>query len=142
MKTIKLSTAHDLHIHLSDFYDQIAFDNSPEFKEYIPHGIWFSLYEKDCFAGFITLDPINNVTWIAHIMIYKQFRGNKSEQWGLQVIDYMKNNLRAEKFIALTPYITARKYAEKVGMKTTAILHKSIKKNGTLLDQYMLATEE
>jgi hypothetical protein len=42
------------------------------------------------------------------------------------------------KFMALTPYENAKKYAEKLGFVTKTILTNSIKKNGVLLNQYVL----
>lgn len=138
MKTIRQSIPMDLHIYLSDFYDKIVYDGSPEFKDFIPRGIWFSLFQDHCMAGFINLEPMNNVTWTVHVMIYETFRGNKSEKWGQMVAERMRKKYGVKKFLAFTPYISAKKYAERVGFKYVATLAKSIQKNGELLDQYML----
>lgn len=138
MKTIQLSTPHDLHVYLSDFYNDIAYDGSPEFKDFIPKGIWVSLFEDKQLAGFINVEPLNNITWVAHIMIYKKFRGNCSEEWGKRTAQYIRENLDVRKILAFTPYISAKRYAEKVGFKCIGILQQSIKKNGDIMDQYML----
>ncbi len=138
MKTVEISSKLDLQTFLSDFYDKIVYDGSPKFKDYIPTGIWFTLHENECIAGFINLEPLNNVTYISHVMIYEMFRGNGSEEWGIQVADFMRKNLGDIKFLAITPYISAKKYAERMGFKYLCTLTNSIKKNGVLLDQYML----
>lgn len=138
MKNIELSTALDLKTFLPDFYEDLSYDGSPKLEEYIPSGIWFSLYEGETIAGFINLEPINNVMWNTHIFIYETFRGNNSEEWGKQTAQFMKHNVEARKFLAFTPYKIAKKYAEKVGFKYVTTLTNSIKKNGEVLDQYML----
>lgn len=142
MKTIELSTPRELHIFLSDFYNDITYDGSPEFKDYTPTGVWLSLFEDDVIAGFINLTPLNNVTWIAHVMLYETFRGNGSEEWGKQAAKYMRQKTDAKKFLAITPYITAKKYAEKIGFEYLTTLKNSILKDGVLMDQYMLELGE
>ena len=141
-KSIKQSTPRDLHIFLSDFYEEIAYDGSPEFKDFIPKGVWFTLYEDEAVAGFINLEPLNNVTWNCHVMLYATFRGNHSEQWGIQVAQVARERLGVKKFLAFTPYVTAKKYAERMGFKNIGILTASIQKNGILMDQYMLELGE
>ena len=138
MKNIKLSTPEHLHIFLSDFYNDIAYDGSPEFKDYVPKGVWITLYEDEAVAGLINLEPLNNVMWNCHVMIYETFRGNGSEEWGIQAAECMRQNLGAKKFLALTPYKAAKKYAEKIGFKYIHTLEQSVKKNGELMNQYML----
>lgn len=140
MKSIKPS-AEELYKFLPDFYEDVAYDGSPEFKDYIPKGVWLTLLEDELIAGFINLEPLNNVTWIAHVMIYPQYRRNNSEEWGKQAAKYMRDNLRAKKFLALSPYKAAKNYAERVGFKYLTIIKDSILKNGVLMDQYMLEME-
>lgn len=123
---------------LSQDYDSLVYDNSPAIQEFNATGVWFILYYKTEIAGFITVSPLNNVTWMPHILIYKQFRGPESKQWGQQVYQIMRECFKAEKFLAFTPYISAKKLAENIGFKCIAILTSSIKKNGKLLDQYIL----
>lgn len=142
MKHIQLSTAKDLHIFLNDFYDEIVYDGSPEFKDYIPKGIWITLFQEKDVAGFINLEPLNNVTWIAHVMIYEKFRGKGSEEWGKQAAQYMIDVHGAKKFLAFTPYESAKRYAERMGFKQIAILDNSILKDGKLLSQYILELGE
>ena len=141
MRAIELSNASDIIEHLQDFYQEIAFDDSPVIEKYTPTGVWFSLYKEDCFAGFINLKPLNNVMWEAHIMVYEKFRGTGSEEWGILAAQYAGEHLGAKKILAITPYIPAKKYAEKVGFIYSTILKRSIKKNGQLLDQYLLEKE-
>lgn len=142
MKTIKISEPIDLHIFLSDFYESIVYDNSPEFKEYVPTGIWFTLYENECVAGFINLEPLNNVMWTSHVMIYESFRGKGSEEWAVQAAWWMRENVGATKFLAITPHEAAKNYAERAGFTLIGVLSNSIKKNGKLLNQYMLELGE
>jgi hypothetical protein len=141
MKTIRLSKPIELHIYLPDFYNKISYDGSPEFKDYIPRGVWMSLFEGGVFAGFINLESLNNIMWNAHIMIYKEFRGNNSEEWGKQVANYMRIQHKVKKFLAITPYKTAKRYAENMGFIYLTTLKKSILKNGELMDQYILEME-
>lgn len=138
MKSIKPSDQRDLQIFLEDFYSEIAYDGSPEFKDYVPKGVWFTLYEDDLIAGLINLEPLNNVTWIPHIMIYETCRGKGSEEWGNIVVRTMCTQFGAKKFLAFTPYEAAKKYAERMGFKQIGKLSNSILKNGKLLSQYML----
>lgn len=138
MKTIELSTHKDLLIFLRDFYETLVYDGSPEVKEYVPKGLWMSLFENEVLAGFINLEPLNNVLWTAHVMLYEIFRGNNSEEWGKLVAEEMRSKYGAKKFIVFTPYVPAKRYAEKIGFVYITTLSKSIKKNGTLMDQYML----
>lgn len=117
-----------------NIYDTIAYDDSPSLQDYAPRGIWFELLQEDTIAGMINLEPLNNVLWQPHIFIFEEYRGNGSTEWGQLVIEHCG----VQKFIAFTPYEQARKYAEKIGFKYIATLEKSIKKNGVLLDQYIL----
>jgi L-amino acid N-acyltransferase YncA len=50
----------------------------------------------------------------------------------------MRENCGTKKFLAITPYEAAKKYAERVGFNYVATLINSIKKNGQLLDQFLL----
>ena len=118
-------------------YDILAYDGSPSLQDYVPSGVWLALFESDDIAGIINLDQLNNVMWQAHIFIFSQFRGNGSEQWGIQAAQYMAEH-GAKKILAITPYESAKRYAERMGMKNTCILTNSIRKNGQLLDQWLL----
>lgn len=142
MKSIRLATAKDLHITLSDFYTEIAYDGSPEFSQYVPKGVWFVLFENNDIAGLINLEQMNNVMWNCHIMIYASHRGNGSEEWAKLVAQWAREHLEAEKFLAITPYEAAKKYAERAGFTNVGILSSSIRKNGKLLNQYVLELGE
>jgi RimJ/RimL family protein N-acetyltransferase len=121
---------------IGDLYD--AYDGSPELKHFVPKGIWFGLYEEDELAGYINAISLNNITQICHIGILPRFRKNGSEEWGRLVADFMRENCGTKKFLAITPYEAAKKYAERVGFNYVATLINSIKKNGQLLDQFLL----
>ena len=54
----------------------------------------------------------------------------------------MKKNYAATKFLTFTPYLAAKKYAERVGFKCVTTLTNSILKGGRLLDQYVLELGE
>lgn len=125
-----------------NIYDSISYDDSPDLKHFVPKGIWFVLKEGNDIAGLITLEPMNNVLWTPHIIIYKEYRGNGSEEWGKKVADYMRRRCGAKKFLAFTPYEPAKRYAEKMGFKYLTTLTESIKKDGVLLDQYVLELGE
>lgn len=126
-------------------YDGLVYDGSPPLQDFIPdvkNNVWFVLYEGDQIAGLITLEYLNYVLWVPHIFIFEQYRGGNSYQWGVQVAQYMIQKCGAKKFLAMTPYKQARRYAEKMGFRHIGVLTKSIKKNGVLLDQYMLELGE
>lgn len=114
------------------------FDDSPSIKEFVPEGLWFILHEDEETAGFIHLNPLTNATWMCHVYIFELHRKKGSEEWGKQVAQFMKGN----KLLALTPYESAKKYAERIGFKYITTLTKSIKKNNVLLDQYLLELGE
>ncbi len=138
MKTISISTHLELKTFLPDFYTELAYDGSPDVEDYVPKGIWFNLMEGECFAGFINLEPLNNVMWNTHVFIYEAFRSKGSYHWGSLVAAYMREHCGARKFLAITPYEAAKRYAEKVGFTNVGVLSSSIRKNGKLLNQYML----
>jgi len=100
--------------------------------------LWFILYDNSETTGVIKLEYLNFSLWIPHIIIHKQHRGQDSEIWGKLVIQYMKDVYGVNKFLALTPYKNAKRYAEKVGFKYIHTVTKSFKKDGELLDQYLL----
>jgi RimJ/RimL family protein N-acetyltransferase len=50
----------------------------------------------------------------------------------------MKDKLKDVNFLVMTPYESARRYAERMGFKLLGILPASMKKNGKLMDQYIL----
>ena len=127
---------------IDDMYDVLAYDGSPPLSEYTPEGIWFILLRNGYTAGFITLDPLNNVTWVAHVAILEKYRGKESEEWGKLVAQRMTQKYGAKKFLAITPYDAAKRYAERVGFKQIAVLNNSIRKNGVLLHQYLLELGE
>lgn len=103
-----------------------------------PTGVCFLLKHNGNDAGAIKMDMINHVLWSPHIHILKAYRGKESVQWGLQVERFMRKRCGAEKFLALTPYKSAKKYAENMGFKLLTTLKNSIRKNNELLDQYIL----
>src|SRR3990167_1786816 len=102
---------------INNAYLEISYDGSPPVQDFQPRGIWLVLLESEYTAGFINVECLNNVTWIPHICIYELYRGNNSEEWGVQAIKYMKDKYGATKFLAFTPYKVAKKYAEKLGFK-------------------------
>lgn len=123
---------------LKDEYDKLVYDGSPELEDFIPKGIWFILYQDSYTSGLINLEKINNIMWNTHVIIYEDYRGKDSYIWGNLVIDFMEKQFGDVKLIGFTPYEAAKKFAEKIGFKQTAVLTKSIKKNGNLLDQYLM----
>ena len=127
---------------IDNMYDSISYDGSPELKDFVPSGVWFMLVDGSDIAGIINCIPLNNVLWSPHIFVLEQYRGKGSEEWGTQVADYMRKNYGAKKFLAFTPYVSAKKYAERIGFQYVTTLTSSIKKNGELLDQYLLELGE
>lgn len=124
-----------------NIYDGLVYDGSPDFNEFQPNvkdNIWFILKENNNTCGLITLEYLNYVLWVPHIVIFEKYRGKDSITWGKQAASYMRYKCGAKRFLAMTPYINAKRYAEKMGFNYIATLPKSIKKNGKLLDQYML----
>jgi len=139
-KTYSLCAVYDVLSH-ENTYSDLVYDGSPALSHFIPdmkRNAWFILKSDKDTAGLIMLEPLNNVLWTAHIVIYEAYRGAGSEEWGKQVADYMRQYCNAKKFIAVTPYETAKNYAERTGFKLLTVLEKSIKKNGELMDQYIL----
>lgn len=124
---------------LKDYYDKISYDNSPSLEDYVPKGVWFVLITEDRHAaGVINLEQLNNITWIPHVIVYDNFRGNDSYKWGIEVVEYMKQNYGMKKLIAFTPYQQAKRFAEKMGFTQIGVLSQSIQKDGKVLDQYIL----
>lgn len=126
---------------LKNDYNTITYDGCLSFDYFEPdlkNSLWFKLLWNGENAGLIRLENMNFTTWIPHIIIKKEYRGKGSEEWGKQVVQYMKNIFKSVNFLIITPYVTAKKYAERVGFKYTGILPKSIKKDGELMDQYIL----
>jgi len=101
-------------------------------------GVWFVLSYGDRIAGLINLRAINNVMWVPHIYIRDQYRGNASYEWGNMVVEYMKQNMGAKKFLAITPFRSAKSYAEKMGFTYVTTLQNSVLVNNEMRDQYML----
>lgn len=126
---------------IDNTYDSLVYDGSPSLMDYkvdTENSIWFILLAKGYTSGLIMLESLNYVLWIPHIFIFKKYRGSGSEEWGIKVAQEMRTKYGAKKFLALTPYVTAKKYAEKIGFKTIGVLEQSIQKNNELMDQYML----
>ena len=123
---------------LENMYSKTAFDDSPYLGDLFPEGVWINLYEDGNIAGIVNLKQLNNVMWQPHIYILEAKRNKGSEEWGKQVAEYMSKKYDAKKFLAMTPYKNAKKYAQRIGFKQIAVLTKSIQKNGELLDQYVL----
>lgn len=129
----------EITTNLSVIRSILAYDDVP--KDYYPdviNKVWFILKQDSETAGIIMFEYLNFVLWVPHIFIFKKYRGGNSTKWAEKAVAYMENVLGAKKFLALTPYIAAKKYAEKVGFKLVTVLTKSIQKNGELLDQYVL----
>lgn len=123
-------------------YKTVTYDNSPKLADYVPQGLWFLLLEGEMIAGIANLEPMNNVMWTCHVIIFKEHRGHDSDVWGKQVVKWMRHNVGARKFLGLTPYKAAKKYAKSIGFECIGILKGSIQKNGKLMDQYMLELGE
>ena len=144
-KTIKCtSDVRTIKELLADDYDQVIYDGCPSFEDFQPdliNSIWFILYDKSDTCGLIKMENLNWVTWVPHIVIKKEYRGNGSEKWGQQVIEYMKKIFTDVNYLVITPYISAKKYAERLGFKYMGIMPNSIKKNGKLMDQHILTGE-
>lgn len=126
---------------LKDYYTDVIFDGCPNFEDFKPdleNSIWFLLKQDEEIVGIIRLENMNCVTWIPHIVIKPEYRGNGSKEWGIYVMQYMKDRLKDVRFLILTPVESAKRYAERLGFTLLGILPKSIKRNGKLMDQYIL----
>lgn len=127
---------------IKEDYDLVIYDGCPSFEDFQPdtdNCLWFILKQDSYTAGLIKLESLNLITWIPHIVIKKEYRGAGSEQWGLLVVKYMKERIKDVNFLVMTPYETAKKYAERMGFKLIGVMPKSMKKNGELMDQYILS---
>lgn len=134
MKTVESTCSENMiKLALEPIYEEFSEDDCPNLMTFKPEGIWFLLLSDRNLAGIINLQKLNNTTWIPHIYIYEHYRGKGSEEWGKLVMEKMPT-----KYLAMTPYKSAKKYAEKLGFKHIHTLKKSIKKNGKLMDQYIL----
>lgn len=142
MRSIQLTTNKSLIKEvIEEEYDRVTYDGCPSFQDFEPeveNCLWFLLKYEGEIAGLIKLESMNYVTWIPHIIIKKNFRSNQSTEWGQLVMTYMRTRLKDVTFMALTPYEAAKDYAERLGFKLVGKLPKSIKKNGELMDQYIL----
>ncbi len=126
---------------IDNMYESVSYDGSPSLAEYEPdvkNSVWFILTYDGNTAGLIIVENLNNVLWMPHIYILEKYRGSGSEEWGKQAAQYMRDKYDAKKFLVLTPYKAAKRYAERSGFEYVATLTNSIQKNGKLLDQYML----
>lgn len=127
---------------LKDDYDTVIYDGCPGYEDFTPDtesSLWFILKQDSETAGLIKLESLNLITWIPHIVIKQEYRGKGSEQWGLLVVQYMKERIKDVNFLVMTPYETAKKYAERMGFKFIGTMPNSIKKNGELMNQYILS---
>jgi hypothetical protein len=127
---------------LAGYYESVIFDGCPGYESFVPdveNSVWFILKQDSYTAGIIKLENLNLTTWIPHILIYPEFRQNGSETWGLAVAQYMKERLKDVCFLVMTPYESAKNYALRMGFNYIGVLPKSIKKDGKLMDQYMLS---
>lgn len=139
MKTIQWVDAGDAKQYVcAKSYITLSYDGSGSYTNWKPDGIWFILYQDGKQAGWINLVQNGNVMWQAHINIDEPYRKNNSEIWAIKVANFMSQELGARTILAITPYESAKKYAERAGFKYIATLKKSIRKNGELLDQFML----
>jgi RimJ/RimL family protein N-acetyltransferase len=143
MKTIEhIYNVDTIKAVIQPYYDQVIYDGCPSYEDFCPcmdNCLWFILFQDDLIAGLIKLDSLNFVTWIPHIVIKEEFRGKGSEEWGIMVAQYMKDRLKNVNFLVMTPYVSAKKYAERMGFKYMGIMPNSIRKNGKTMDQYMLS---
>lgn len=121
-----------------NIYNSVCYDGSPSLEEYVLKGVWLVLCKNEAITGMINLQALNNVMWTPHIFIFEKYRGKGSEEWGIQAALWARENLGAKKLLAFTPYIAAKKYAEKMGFEYLTTLKNSIQKNGKLMNQYML----
>lgn len=143
MKTIECTFNTSLiKRHLKDDYDLVTYDGCPSYEDFIPdteNCIWFILKHNSDTAGLIKLDNLNLTTWIPHIVIKEKYRGNGSEQWGLMVASWMQERFTDVNFLVMTPYESAKNYALRMGFTLLGTMPNSIKKNGKLMDQYILS---
>ena len=123
---------------ISPVYEELAYDDSPTLEKFVPEGIWFVLVDGSDVAGFISLKKLNNIMWECHVYVFEMYRGQGTEQWGKQVAREMSRKYGARKFLAITPYEAAKKYAERIGFKYLCTLKHSIKKDGKTLNQFLL----
>lgn len=130
---------------IKDDYNTVIFDGCPSFEDFEPdleNSLWFILKQDSYTSGLIKLESLNFTTWIPHIVIKQEYRGKGSEQWGLLVVKYMKERIKDINFLVMTPYESAKKYAERMGFKLIGILPNSVKKDGELMNQYILSGEQ
>lgn len=126
---------------LKDDYDQVIFDGCPNYEDFKPdleNSLWFLLKDGHEVAGLIKLENLNLTTFMPHIVIKKEYRGKGSEQWGKLVVNYMKERLKDVNFLVMTPYESAKNYALRMGFNYLGLMSNSVKKNGKLMDQYVL----
>lgn len=121
-------------------YDEYVVDGAPPLEKWHanPNSIWMVLYKNEDIAGLIQIDRLGNMLGICHINIFKSCRGGNSSEWGNLVRDYIRARHGITSLLAITPYLAAKKYAEKIGFTLKTIIPKSIQKNGEVLDQFLL----
>lgn len=145
MKTIECTTdSNTIKDIIKEYYHIVTYDGSPGFEDFVPDtesALWFKLLQDSDTAGLIKLENVNWVTWTPHIVIKEEYRGSGSEEWGKLVYKYMKERIPDVTFLVITPYWSAKNYAKRMGFTELGIIPRSIKKNGELMDQYILGGE-
>jgi len=95
-------------------------------------------------AGVFMVHRHNQICWEIHTAILPEYWGERAREAAKAVLKYLFTNTDCEKLITNVPETNkaALRYAKASGMKLFGTNTKSFKKNGVLMDQYMLGIEK
>lgn len=82
------------------------------------------------------LHPLNYITYVAHINMLPQYRGEYALEASQLAINYMLENTPCRKFVTTIPlyYKNAIRFTQKLGFKLEGRLKNAYLKNGQLDD--------
>lgn len=125
-----------------DMWATVAEDGQQP-HEYTPDVIghcWLAMFAPDALVALYHLHAHNSVTCEIHAQVFPEYRAEYSEGTGLAALRWIYENTRYEKVVCWVPeiYTNVRSFAESFGFQLEGTNRKSYRKNGKLLDMWLL----
>lgn len=126
-----------------DIWQCVAEDGSTfsDFDPDVNNECWLMMEIDGVKIAVYNLHAINSATVQIHAHVLQQYRKDYSKETGNLAIKYILDNTDYQKVVAFVPviYENVKNFTQLFGFVVEGILTKSIKKNGILVDQWILA---
>jgi len=145
---ITCDRTYDVNVIKSVIFNPVIWDCIAEDGDHTQEGFvvdtisecWLEIKNDDLVVAIYNLHTLNSVTLQIHAHVLPQYRKEFSRESGLAALKWIVDNTDYQKIVAIIPsiYDNVKKFTESFGFIVEGINRLSYKKNGNLVDQWMM----